>query len=211
VSKRRRPGVGKRKRPGAGDRKLPLNSPNWMPLTDAYRQGKARLGPSDFAIADLQRGLRGQGDQVRSKYRLLIDDGKDVEELLDVAFWHDFRLTRWNEGLHLVALADRRIDGNAVVYVWKPDIEKIWPPEAAATPSSENTQRHKPGPKHRDEWPNHVGAWLIRIARDEPDRLGNVDQLTKDASQFLDNENILAPQDHKRLRPVIAGFLRYVR
>ena len=86
-----------------------------------------------------------------------------------------------------------------------------WTVSGDGTDDTQSTQRHKPGPKPRDDWPNHVAAWLIRIALDEPDRLDNVDQLTRDASKFLDDKNIQAPQDHKRLRPVIVGFLRYVR
>jgi hypothetical protein len=138
----------RRKRPTLGDRKLPLNSPNWVPLNDAYRQGTARLGSSDFAIADLQRGLKADQDDplhLHSKMRPLIG----AEELLDAAFWHDFGLARWNEGLTLVARTDRRLSGSAVIYVWKPDLEKIWPTEAPA--SGESFPTDGAAPRRRPE------------------------------------------------------------
>jgi hypothetical protein len=212
--RRKRSDVTKRKRPAPGDRKLPLNSPNWMPITDAYRQGKARLGSSVFAIEDLQRGLKGGQDGrdnlLRSKRRQFIG-GKDVEELLEATFWRDFGFAPWGEGLTLVTRTGHQFGSSAIVFVWKPDLEKIWPAEAAAS-SNEDTPRQRPGPKHRDEWPTHVAACLIRIARDEPSRLSNLDRLAKDASEFLDSKKIKAPQDYlRRIRPVIAGLLRYVR
>jgi hypothetical protein len=205
----------RRKRPTLGDRKLPLNSPNWVPLNDAYRQGTARLGSSDFAIADLQRGLKADQDDplhLHSKMRPLIG----AEELLDAAFWHDFGLARWNEGLTLVARTDRRLSGSAVIYVWKPDLEKIWPTEAPASvesfPTDGAAPRRRPGPKPTGDWQIHLAAWLIQIARDDPKRLRNVDRLVADAGTHPDNKKIgWLPQDAKQVRRVIVELLRHVR
>src|SRR5262249_88266 len=89
------------------------------------------------------------------------------------------------------------------------------PPSAASSERAEaemhaNPARNPPGPKLRGDWHIRLAAWLIQIVRDEPKKLTNVDQLTTDASNYLEAEIGWSPQT-KRIRPVIVELLRLVR
>jgi hypothetical protein len=96
-----------------------------------------------------------------------------------------------------------------------PRAEVPAPPPAAASERAEaemhaNPPRGKPGPKPRGNWPIRLAAWLIQVARDEPNRLANVDQLTEDAGARLDEEIDWSPET-KRIRSIIVELLRHVR
>jgi hypothetical protein len=211
--KRKRPVASKRKRKrSGGGKKLPLTSPNWWPWRRAILYVREQVGADHVADFNLAAAMNSR--DVRIKLEAIDHKQtppKRISLVLDEVNFFPFFKVIPNNGLLVQQLtSERRMFPGAAFFAWRPDLEKIWPPIVALAAPGDGS-RHKPGPKYTDEWPTHVAAWLIRIARDEPDRLDNVDRLTRDASQFLDGENVQAPQDHKRRRPIIIGFLRYVR
>jgi hypothetical protein len=209
--KRKRPVARKRKRSDAG-KQLSLTSPNWWLWRRAILYVREQVGADHVADFNLAAAMNSR--DVRIKLEAI--DRKQtppqrISLVLDEANFFPFFKVIPNNGLLVLQLtSERRMFPGAAFFAWGPDVQKIWPSTAALAAAGDGS-RHKPGPKYADEWPTHVAAWLVRIARDEPDRLDNVDRLARDVSQFLDGENVRAPQDHKRLRPIIIGFLRYVR
>jgi hypothetical protein len=114
----------------------PLDSPNWMPLNEAYKHGCAQAGSSsDFALADLEDGLIA--GEVHAKARWLDTQNKPGQKLLERDFWPAFEIRRWQKGVALFPrakpfVADQggktasrtvaTLNPRTVIYVWKPDL-----------------------------------------------------------------------------------------
>ena len=156
----------------------------------------------------------------------------------DCHIWRDGKLVRPAEVAHLSVLdgyddanpdcwragvGDDRWDAAPAEYGFDADeISSLLPrakvpapPSAASSERTEaemhaNPARNPPGPKPRGDWHTRVASWLIRIARDEPNKLKNTDQLVKAAGDYLEAEIDWSPQT-KRIRPVIVELLRLVR
>jgi hypothetical protein len=145
----------------------------------------------------------------------------------DCHIWRNGRKVSRAEAAHLLVLANydapnwyasirdaRNSQWRLARDEYEFDANEIRALMSGAVHQEDNTpspSRRKPGPKHTDDWPIIVAAWLILIARDEPGRLNNADRLTADAGKFLDAEIGWAPQDPKQLRRIITELLQYVR
>jgi hypothetical protein len=115
---------------------LPLDSPNWVPLNAAFRRGNERTGSPDLTVADLKRGL--DSGAVSSMLRPVDMSGYNFPKgrprapmfpepvQLRSTFWRDCKLRRQRDGLQVVPVSARLV-GSYVFYVWRPDLEAIWP------------------------------------------------------------------------------------
>lgn len=73
------------------------------------------------------------------------------------------------------------------------------------------SQRGKPGPKPKDEWPKLVAAKMVHLALNDPEVLQNADALVRSMKKFLEDEIGWAPKDPKDLRREILTLLQFVR
>jgi hypothetical protein len=162
--------------------KPPLVSPHWWPCAKALQHVRTLMGGADIADSDLvsaiERGnIRSKLEQVLSK----LDPPARRSELLTPQFYQrDYRFVR-HPGLPL-ALQPRKPDqalaGRWGIYLWGPDIEKLWPgespsgdenhtesePEKFSTLDLPKSQR-RPGPQPRQDWRTHVVREVIRALR----------------------------------------------
>jgi hypothetical protein len=179
---------------------LPLDSPNWVPIGEAYRLLCGRIGGPGFVVKEFTEAMRdGRVPSMRRCFayglrraetpsgelsgykRVLI--GPD-RELLPRAHWN------WNEHWlsprsdSVVQVYEghgsiRSVNKEYEYFVWKPALEKVWPvlasvPTAAAAAPSEQadnlTPRRRPGPKPTEDWPTLVAAWLVAEALKTPEK-----------------------------------------
>jgi hypothetical protein len=222
---------------------LVLKAPEWMPLeTEIYYRAKASTGASELACADLQKAL--QNGRLRSASRHIVGDKDEPAPLAPSAWRKTFKLTEFKvpvlggphgaaragalyrrpltygtERLHVVPRKERSFDGTWYFFGRRDDVDKLYP---AATPivdraneAADKPPSFKPGPKPKGDWPTLVGAWLIRIALDEPHRLSvtdpNVTELAKSAITFLIQQIGWAPDDDSAVRRVIRHYLQLAR
>jgi hypothetical protein len=147
----------KAKRAKKASPSLPLDSADWLPLNDVYRSACTRTDSAELAIADLERPLND--GSIRAKKRWLDPQGKPSQQLLDFEFWHGFKIRRWKDGLAVCSRANQIFNPDAVFYVWKPDVEKIWP-TSGLTPSASGSA---------GVWIDYLfpkGEWRLMTAKD---------------------------------------------
>jgi hypothetical protein len=134
----------------------PLDGAGWIPLDAAFLAGYAHTGSVDFTIADLQSAL--EAGSVQAKIRQRGDDGIVRQARCIPDFWKAFGLkAKWRQaaddaapvaiGLRLARRGKLIIRALTVVYVWQPDIHKLWPMGQAASPKrqreDQQEQRHQ--------------------------------------------------------------------
>jgi len=142
---------------------LPLDSPNWMPLPDAHRLLCPLLGDRHLAAKDLT-DAQADG-RVRSMRRCFVygvwrewekgrvvdqargyREGKVVSEervligpereLLRREHWTEHELQSWSDATFVTRRSNTPASIKGYVYfVWKPDLEKIWPAVFAPAPA----------------------------------------------------------------------------
>jgi hypothetical protein len=118
--------------------KLPLDDPRWCAMQAAIELRQRQTGAIPLAITDLERAMAS--DKLRSMRR---DSSTGAPERLEPSFWIDHLIDvstgavaiyRCNEGdkdapqrwSFYAHRHDQRIDGH-VYYVWRPDLEKLYP------------------------------------------------------------------------------------
>jgi hypothetical protein len=142
---------------------LPLGGPHWLPLDDAHRLHHEATGNRFLAAGDLTGALlSGHLRCMRRRVGRGVGPGR---EFVPSAFWASYRLDSWRDALLIRARI--RQQGKAVealrgyvFYVWKPDLEKIWPTAApswptAAPPSERRTDDLRPPPRRREPVVTH--------------------------------------------------------
>jgi hypothetical protein len=179
--------MARKAKPPPKSRQPSLDDPRWRPIIAVHKQLVEHDGDPHAAAFDLTAALTS--GELRCKWRRM---GDGAYERVPSAFWTNYKLSYGPEGLRVIphivtsppetavvrstALARSWIDmpiGGAVFYVWKPDIDKIWPllavnmpkPEAKADRQSETPPRRKPGPTPKYDWPTVVARELIRRAK----------------------------------------------
>jgi hypothetical protein len=199
----------------------------WAPILEAFEHVEA-FGSRSRVLAE--RDLLGELEAGRlvSTVRLVARDGKEVIEDLPPAFWK-------RPGLRLVYLsaertgqarAGLRVDGCPVFkvdgvpagvwfFIRRAELDRLYPAASAAPSTVDEPEAAKPherpGTKPTGDWPTVLAAWLVKIARDEPRRLKNLDKLTEEASGFLIGKIKWAPKDSKQIRERIKDYLQFVR
>jgi hypothetical protein len=206
---------------------LPLDSFDWAPLEIPHRWLAERIGNPDLAAQDLAAALAERVRTMRRYFGRFRDLSRpDLErEQLDFSFWVEHRLQSWTNGLR-IGLANRGVDypiPAVGIYVWKPDLEQVWPdmfPPAPAkevasvaasmpAPAAESGEgaaprsvlRQPTGPKIARSWQLHVLCEIYRaISEGRP-----VPAASELAQSCLDRLNIsVEPTSINR-------FLRRVR
>jgi hypothetical protein len=207
---------------------LPLDSPDWMPIAEAHRVLCSLTGSRDLAAKDLTDAMMAKDEDKRvpamrrcfaygirpkadgSKEQVLLGPER---ELLPREYWIEHELQSWSDATFVTRRSNNpaSIKGYAY-YVWKPSLAKVWP-AAFAPPvnAPEVSERHKPGPKPRDDWPKLMAAELIHRALYDPESLGNIDALIPLMKEFLEDEIGWAPKDPKEIRKEIVSLLKFVR
>src|SRR5262249_34968669 len=154
--------------------------------------------------------------------RIIAPDGSERCIIFEPAFWEPVELPyAW-----LVSGCETHAsEGEAwYFFVRRRALDKRYPGAEAATPSlpvtppaepspsaDQRQQRHRPGPKPKDEWPTLVAAKMVYLALHDPEVLQNVDALARYMKKFLKDEIGWAPKDPKDLRRVIVTLLQFVR
>ena len=197
---------------------LPLTE--WERLDEIFLQARKKFGSTTLAVGDMLRALqKGQLKAAACK------EQTGEWFLLRSVFWqhHILRdelslatpptvagVSVWRKE----ARGFRRIRGY-VYFGYRPDFEKLYPPSATVAAEQPIDQpereRRTPGRKRTKDWPDHVAAWLIKVARDDPDSLGNIQALAEDARTFLEKKLKWAPQEQRDIERVIASLLRYIK
>jgi hypothetical protein len=180
----------------------------WTSLQNAFARAKATLSSRELAMRDLIEHLRKA--RLASLVRYVTRDGSERFECLKPSFWEmaNYDAFRGRIRVDLSAFAGSR----KWVFVSRAHLEKLYPAPvyAPAGLSPDIPNRPKPGPKARGDWPTLLGAWLIMVACDDPQRLRNVDVLVTEAQIFLEEQIGWAPKEPKELRKKIVDFLRFV-
>jgi hypothetical protein len=155
--------------------KLPLDDSNWLPVLDAHKAILPRTGNWHLAARDLTAAM-AKADGVRSmRRRVMRGEGPD-RKLLPRSFWNTYELRPWNSRpgpfpIDTLLICPpgkigRAIEGYAF-FVWKPDLEKIWPTAAPTTTMQAREGQSKPG--SADAWIDHIcpnGEWRLMTAKD---------------------------------------------
>jgi len=152
--------------------KLPLNSPNWWTYDKAVRYVRARMGDKDIADSDLVAAIERGGEQggVHSKLeqvRMQYDPPARRSKLLTPDFYQrDYKFVRFWDRWVLKPRTDQVLLGRWDIYLWGPDIEKIWPPEAPPSEQrADEAPRRPPGRQPKHDWPKHIRREVIRRLR----------------------------------------------
>jgi hypothetical protein len=156
MSKRKQKGPG-RKPSTQKKRSLPLESPHWLPLDDARRLRHEATGNRSLIAGDLTGALLS--GHLRCMRRRIGRGVGPNRELVPSSFWAGHRLDSWTDALLVRARTHRggvvQTLRGFVFYVWKPDLERIWP--TAATPSERQADDLRPplrrrGPVVTHDW-----------------------------------------------------------
>ena len=199
-----------------------------MPIAQAHRllcslTGSRDLGAKDLtdAMADededrrvpaMRRcftyGIRGQADG--SQNRVLVGPER---ELLPREYWTEHEVQSWSDATFVTGRNNNPASIKGYAYlVWKPALAKRWPAVfAPPVDAAQRSERHKPGPKPKDEWPKLMAAELIHRAVYDAESLRNIDALVPLMKEFLEGEIGWAPKDPKEIRKEIAFLLQFVR
>jgi hypothetical protein len=177
-----------------GTDKLPLDDQQrWRPLAEVYKALCQSTGSPQLAALILTEAMAKPGGVRSMRWRAArVPDGANPDdyperELLSPTFWaeqHELLSTsdtlshpdglviglRSRHGQIMTADAAR----GYAFFAWGPDLEKAWPTIfAAAAPGAQEpqspllteSQRRRPGPRAKKDWPTHVARELIRLAR----------------------------------------------
>jgi hypothetical protein len=207
---------------------LPLDSPDWMPIAEAHRLLCSPTGSRDLAAKDLTDAMADEDEDRRvpamrrcstygirrktdgSHERVLVGPER---ELLPRGYWTEHEVQSWLDATFVTQRSNNPASIKGYAYfVWKPALAKRWP-AAFAPPvdAAQRSERHKPGPKRKDEWPKLMAAKLIHRAVYDAESLRNIDALVPLMKEFLEGEIGWAPKDPKEIRKEIVFLLQFVR
>jgi hypothetical protein len=207
---------------------LPLGSPDWIPIAEAHKLLCSLTGSRDLAAKDLTDAMADEDEDRRvpamrrcftygirrkadgSHERVLVGPER---ELLPRGYWTEHELQSWSDATFVTRRSNNPASIKGYAYfVWKPALAKRWP--AAFAPrvdAAQRSERHRPGPKPKDEWPKLMAAKLIHRAVYDPESLRNIDALVPIMKEFLQDEIGWAPKDPKEIRKEIVFLLQFVR
>lgn len=128
--------------------KLPLDDVRWVPLKDILPHRERQTGDGKLALADMQHAV----PRIRTMKRSFDNrSGRTSAELLTRKFWRDFDWRRW-------WLSSRTLNPfpeNAALYVWAPDLEKIWPERAVEAGRQVDVANTRPPQRRRGPATTH--------------------------------------------------------
>src|SRR5262245_38573578 len=89
----------------AAGRRPPLDSPNWIPIKNAFSGVYQRTGNLQLAAKDLTELLAARRNRVRSMRRSLEHGQESERELLSTKFWHEMYCTPCQTTCHTACLS----------------------------------------------------------------------------------------------------------
>jgi len=128
---------------------LPLDNPNWRPIKEAIDFVEGRTGSETLTAEELNQALQGKDPQGRP-LRSLLRQEKGVRKLLNAATWKDdlyLNVCFYPWGLRSGGIqVFSRAQGTNLLYggwvfVWWPDVERLWPSAASELPPERRQRR----------------------------------------------------------------------
>jgi hypothetical protein len=146
--------------------KLPLDSRNWIMLHDVHYLAVKAAGDIDFLVVELQAGL--EDEKIHSKLRWkAASSRRTTQRLLSGEDWLKHYEVTHSAGF----VGAKRRDPNlpdGVFFVWKPDIEKMFPsgwPTASQSQKFENISTPTAHKKRKSPKGHNWVAIRIEIMR----------------------------------------------
>jgi hypothetical protein len=130
---------------------LPLDSPNWIPITEAHRLLCSRTGNRNLAATDLTDAMAKGAPSMRRCFAHEIRRKADGNyekaligpewELLPAEHWIEREVQSWSDSTFVRERsgAPTAVKGSAkgfTYFVWRPALAEIWPDVFASTPPS---------------------------------------------------------------------------
>jgi hypothetical protein len=174
---------GKQTKPGRRKRPLPpLYGSLWLPIDEALRLVKARVGNDSLAAFDFRQAT--MDERVHAMRRYLSDGQEKAREFVPGEHWAEPPL-----GANLYRYPpDLRSIRGWVYSVWKPDLDREL---LGVTPQAEDDgalPRDKPGPKPQKNWKLCVAAELLCALKEGEGKRTNVE-----LAEFCQNETGYLP------------------
>jgi hypothetical protein len=154
--------------------KPPLESSNWVRFDLAYRRGVKLTGSIPTAIARLDRSLKEIDGSLplRAKAGWLVG-GEVQEQHLTVKFLRGIELQPGVGELTVRLVSDNETCNEMLrqteftLFVWKPDLEKIFPGEDAMADTADRPQKNltKQGRPRKIRWPELCAEIVQRCLR----------------------------------------------
>jgi hypothetical protein len=195
-----------------------LDPRRWVPLEPAFQRVRTAVYSLEIAQQDLHGKLvRGP---LQAAYRAIVysaehPHGFEISDWIKPAQWRNYRLWGSSDGTVRLRRTGRVDSENLAargvhIFIRRAEFDRFYPPPATLAPSVD-TDRHKPGPKPTDEWPEEVAAELIHIALTDPKVLKNIDKLVEKIQKDFPNTDRFVPQDPKPVRALIVRLLKRIR
>ena len=127
--------------------KLPLNDPRWLPLLEALEYCRLRIGSEFFASLELQQEFAA--GRIRTAARYLDQRTQPPTSkvaLLTRASWKGRTLIWMRKGL--LPNSFKKGLHHSIIYVWRPDLEKRWPPPPPRDHATDAAPASQPGAAH---------------------------------------------------------------
>jgi hypothetical protein len=214
----------------------------WAPMEEVWQRAEKVIG-SD--LRDMRHDLRQDfiDERLIMAVRLFAPDGTETQIKLEPECWQWLKIHYAHSIGGLEEIPEWKTEWKAetrkrkwerlALVVRRRELDKHYPaattptahagaethanPAGAATPSGKDTPRRRPGPKPTGDWPVLLGAWLVNLARNYPQRLDNVvtrstgiDELVEDARAFLVKHARFAPKEPRDIRAYLTEYLQFV-
>ena len=159
---------------------LPLDDDfRWRPLEAEHKRLVELYGSSSLAALELTKALAS--GKLRCMWRRLASGW--IRELTPITFWADHRLSDWSGVFVIVRELAHSFtpEHNIKLFVWKPDLDALWPSMATDAPKPEPQidERRKPGPRINKDWKLHLAGELHRVVIVEKKQPPTADELAK--------------------------------
>jgi hypothetical protein len=126
---------------------LPLDSPNWIPITEAHQLLCSRTGNRRLAATDLTDAMAKGAPSMRRCFGHEIvrkADGSYVRrligperELLPAEHWAEYEVQSWSDSTFVTKRGPKPwMVKDFTYFVWRPALAEIWPDVFASTPPS---------------------------------------------------------------------------
>jgi len=171
---------------------LPLDSPNWMPLADAHRSLCPLLGDRHLAAKDLRNALADDDHarRVHSMRRCTVRDIQQSDCQL-ASYWVEHWLDPRPDGVAVMEGSGSIVTVKGYAFfVWKPDLEKIWPVAFTSTPE----------PPIKVQLTDKVKVQLVERSAPRQAKVRAPAQLTEDQIQALMGDVSKLSDTEKKLR-----------
>jgi hypothetical protein len=211
-------------------RKLPLDSANWITLNEAMLLAFKVAGQiTDFSllpsktnliVADLQAGL--EDEDIGSKAKWLTSSSRTTQRLLSCDDWREhYEISR--ERPQVVARRGS-LDPTAVLFVWRPDIERIFPSGqvasvgqstadiSAATTQPEQSVTHgtRSGKKKYDWVPIEIEI-MRRVVETLPRGPDSDRQIARDVGDWFKEKHRKRGPSESLMREAVKGIVAGMR